>query len=62
MDTKEMCSLTVIGEDRICNSKCNKVWEPPMETSHMLGTSMTRQRLRKSVSKQQPVTKMTRTD
>jgi hypothetical protein len=31
-----------------------EVWEPPVETSHILRTSMTRQRLRKSVSRQQP--------
>jgi hypothetical protein len=31
-----------------------QVWEPSMETSHMLRTSITRYRLRKSVSKQQP--------
>jgi PHD/YefM family antitoxin component YafN of YafNO toxin-antitoxin module len=28
------------------------VWEPPMETSHMLGIPVTRSRLRKLVSKQ----------
>jgi hypothetical protein len=30
------------------------LWEPPVETTHMLRTSMTRQHLRKLVSRQQP--------
>jgi hypothetical protein len=32
----------------------NNMWEPHMEASHMLRTSITRKRLRKSKSKQQP--------